>query len=80
MGGKAGLVWDKKSKDYLAVSLGDGVKSHRCKSEILRPVYAYLHYRNMVQQGKSVKEVKEYAIKSKLLTSVTRLLLVDSTK
>ena len=77
---KNGLMWDSVSKTYKAAALKKGDNAIYCELGTLEQIFGYLHLQKMLKEGKTFKEIQSYAVQSRLLTPITRLLLVDSVK
>lgn len=75
---KNGVMWDSVSKSYKASALKKGDEAIFCELGTLEHVFGYLHLQKMLEEGKPYKEIQSYAVQSRLLTPITRLLLVDS--
>ena len=76
--GKTGILWDEKSANYLATTVSK--KYLFCQKKVLNPVFAFLSFNKLIEQKRPFKEIQNFAIQSRLLTPLTRLLLVDTQK
>lgn len=72
------LEWDAKSSNYRSLSPAKMQKYSLCDSELLKPAFEYLKLIEMFKKDRPFKEIEEHAVRSKLLTPITRLLLIDS--
>lgn len=70
------LSWDEETFSYRE----KGSKFLYCDPKITGPAFAFLNMQKMLREGRSFKEVQEYALQSRLLTPLTKFLLVDSIK
>jgi len=77
---KYAIAWNSQLNIY-EPKLVDGSESvAKCKEDILKPAFAFLELRELINKDKPFNEIQSHAIESKLLTPITRLLLIDAIK
>ena len=74
------IKWNSNTNSYYSLPVGNVEMYSLCKAEIIKPAFSYLRLKEMVSQDKSFKEIEEHTIKSKLLTPISRLLLIDTSR
>ena len=77
---KSVLKWNSITNSYYSLPASKVEKYSLCSTEVINPVFAYLRLKEMVSQDKPFKEIEAHTIQSKLLTPITHLLLIDTSK
>ena len=74
------FYWNRDQKTYDVSRELNGVQKIKVEEKLINKAISYVKYRNAMLKGTPYKEAQNMAIQAKLLTPITKLILVDAVK
>lgn len=74
------FYWNRDQKTYDVSRELNGVQKIKVEEKLINKAISYVKYRNAMLKGTPYKEAQNMAIQAKLLTPITKLILVDTVK